>query len=252
MSNKERRIDISNIRNFFDLIIFDHNASREEMYNFLQDCLKFVFEYHYLDVKDFNVDLHSIKMQKDSCYFAYMQQKPTQINGFDVYLNHDHLVFKDYTKENLQILFSLMFTAMHEFGHIVQYIEHSRRMIKAEIREYDVTKNLNKKANNIDNRKKQNLVIAQCNKHLDAMQAISNIERNADYQAYKYCQILFRTMYNHEENEIIKNFYLMAIHYFNKIRKNRYKLYRISDKANKQAIKILNKNGIKKEDLLNK
>ena len=251
MSKKGHFIDISNIVKFFDLIIFDHNASRTEYHNFLQDCLKFVFEYHNLNVNDYNVELHSIKMEKNG-YLAYMQQRATQQNGFDVYLNHDHLVFKEYTKESLGTLFSLMFTAMHEFGHIIQYIEHNRHMIKAEIREYDVGVNINKKLSTITDRKKQNLIIAQCNRHLYAMDTISNIERNADYQAYKYCQILFNTMYEQEENEAIKTFYAYGIRCFNKLRQKRYELYRISDKDNKQAIKILNKNGIKKEDLLNK
>ena len=251
MSKKGHFIDISNIVKFFDLIIFDHNASRTEYHNFLQDCLKFVFDYHNLNVNDYNVELHSIKMEKNG-YLAYMQQKATQLNGFDVYLNHDHLVFKEYNGESLRTLFSLMFTAMHEFGHIVQYIENSRRMVKAAIREYDVTLNLNKKVDKINDRKKQNLVVAQCNRHFYAMDAISNIERNADYQAYKYCQILFNTMYEQEENEVIKTFYAYGIRCFNKLRQKRYELYRISDKDNKQAIKILNKNGIKKEDLLNK
>ena len=145
-----------------------------------------------------------------------------------------------------------MFTAMHEFGHIVQYVEHYNHMIKAQIREYDVGVNINKKLSKITDRKKHNLVVAQFDRHYQAYEAISNIERNADYQAYKYCQILFRTMYEQEENEAIKKFYLMAIHYMNKLRQKRYELYRISDKDNKQALKILKKNGINKEDLLNK
>ena len=251
MSKQGRRIDISNVRNFFDLIIFDHNASRTEYHNFLHDCLKFVFDYHNLDIKDFEVVIHSVKMENNG-YFAYMQQHATKFNTFDVYLNHDHMVFKEYNKQSLQTLFSLMFTAMHEFGHIVQYAEHYNHMIKAQIREYDVVTNINKKLSKINDRKKQNLVVAQFDRHYQAYEAISNIERNADYQAYKYCQILFRTMYEQEENEAIKNFYLMAIHYINKLRQKRYELYRISDKDNKQALKILKKNGINKEDLLNK
>ena len=89
MSKQGHRIDISNIRNFFDLIIFDHDASRTEYHNFLQDCLKFVFDYHNLNINDFNINLHSIKMPKDNYYLAYMQQHATKLNTFDVYLNHN-------------------------------------------------------------------------------------------------------------------------------------------------------------------
>ena len=140
---------------------------------------------------------------------------------------------------------------MHEFGHIIQYVEHYGHMKKAIIREIEVENKFDKNLIKAEP-KKQNLLMKQFSRHKTALESISNVERNADYQAYKYCQILFRSMYYQEENEAIKNFYLIAIHYFNKIRKNRYTLYRISDKTNKQAIKILNKNGIKKEDLLNK
>lgn len=252
MSKQGRRINISNIVKFFDLIIFDHEASRTEYQNFLNDCLKFVFDYHNLDINDFNVIIHSVKITENDDYLAYMCQHATKLNCFDVYLNHDHMVFKEFNKKSLKTLFSFMFCAMHEFGHIVQCAKHYKNMAKSEIRKYDVITNVNKKLSKINDRKKQNLIVAQFDKHYEAYEAISNIERNADYQAYKYCQILFRTMYEQEQIEEIKDFYLMAIHYCNKIRQERYELYRISDKSNKQAIKILNKNGIKKEDLLNK
>jgi len=282
MSTHRRKMNIYNIVKFFDLIMVEQNASREEVTNFLQDCLKFVFDYHNLDINDFNITFHNIKMDKYADYSAFMEAKRTRKNSlqFDVYFNYDEMVFKvqqendhikkshlpkglaknsleehysqvNYLKKPLQTLFSLMFTAMHEFGHIIQYVEHYRHMKKAIIREIEVANKFNKNLLKAKT-EKQNLLIKQFERHQTALESISNIERNADYQAYKYCQILFRTMYYHEENETIKNFYLMAIHYFNKIRKNRYHLYRISDKDNKQAISILNKNGIKKEDLLNK
>ena len=144
-----------------------------------------------------------------------------------------------------------MFTSMHEFGHIVQFITHPKYVKNFKTREHDVLVNLTKTLYHNDY-KNQKLIVKQYNKHEMAQESISNIERNADYQAYKYCQILFRTMYSNEDHEIIKSFFLLGIQYFNKIRKNRYVLYRKSDKSNKQALKCLEKYGIKEEDLLNK
>jgi len=250
MNKQNCDICISKIKDFFDLILFEHNASREEIDNFLHDCLKFVFEYNNLNINDYLIQFHSIKNTEDNSYYAYMQKSETCPNYYDVYFIHDNLVFKEFSKNNLSNLFYLMFVAMHEFGHIIQYSKHLKHMIKAEIREYDVDINFNKKLKNLD-AKKQNLVVSQYNRHYAAQDKISKIERNADYQAYKYCQLIFNALLEQEETASRQNFYLLGITTFNKIRKNRYCIYRSTDKENNQALKILKKYGIKKEDLFN-
>lgn len=241
---------ISKIKDFFDLILFEHNASREEVDNFLHECLKFVFEYHNLNINDYKIQFHSVKIPEDAYYEAVMQQHPTHSNWFDVYLNYNDMVFKNFTSYSLSKLITLMFASMHEFGHVIQYSKHLRHMEKAEIREYDVNINFNKKLKNLD-LKKQNLIIALYNKHYMAQDTISKIERNADYQAYKYCQLIFESLSEQAETSSRQHFYLLCINQIKKIRQSRYDLYRISDKENKQALKILKKYGIKKEDLFN-
>ncbi len=272
--SKSHGIDITNIRKFFYLILIHKNASREEVDNFLHDCLKFVFDYHDININNYKIQIHGVKFDNDYQCTAEVIQEYSHPNCFDVYLNYDELVFKVhrktdhnkksstkkdksnglYPKENIlkepiQTLFSLMFTSMHEFGHIVQYITHPKYMKNFKIREHETLINLTKTIRT-QNFKTQKLIVKQYNKHEMALESISNIERNADYQAHKYCQILFKTMCAHEENPVIKKFFLYAIQCFNKIRQNRYELYRKSDKASKQALKCLDKFGIKKEDLL--
>jgi len=41
---KELNQNLKNIRKFFNQIYYEENATKEEVYAFVQECLKFVFQ----------------------------------------------------------------------------------------------------------------------------------------------------------------------------------------------------------------
>ena len=246
---KDRFIDITKIRDFFDLILTSKNASREEVHNFLHACLKFVFDYNKLDINMFKIQFHAVKSFEDPNFEACMQQHNTHPNWFDVYFNYNDLVVKDVSQDSLRRLFSLMLAAMHEFGHIIQYVLHKNHMNKLETREDDVEYKKQKFLKTC-NKKKQNLVIRQFKRHEQAKMFISNVERNADYQAHKYLKMIFNSLIDIEDNAISLAFLEEGLTFINKTHQLEYYCYRIADKTNRQAIKILKKNGVKEEDLL--
>ena len=183
------KIDISNIQNFFDLILSERNASREEVYNFLQDCLKFVFAANKIDITKYEIQFHTIKLDKNDVFGAYMKQDMKKSNKFDIYFNQDDLVIKSLTIESIEHLLTLMFMALHEFGHIIQFIKHQDTMDCYDKEHQVVYKNMCDFVKYQD-RKSQSLITKQYLKHEEAKLLISVIERDASFQAYQYSKII--------------------------------------------------------------
>ena len=249
MSEQKVKIDISNIQNFFDLILCERNASREEVYNFLQDCLKFVFAINKIDISKYEIQFHTIKISDDDVFGAKMSQDMKKPNKFDVFFSQDDIVLKCLTKESIEQLFTLMFMALHEFGHIIQFIKYQDVMDAYDKEHEIVFKNMCDFVKYQD-RKSQNLITRQYLKHEEAKLLISSIERDASYQAYQYSKIIFNTLLTYEDDKIMQAFLQSGIKFSNKMRQDLYKKYRIADKENNEALRILNSFGIKKEDLL--
>lgn len=247
--NKKRRIDISKIQDFFDLILTERNASREEVHHFLWECLKFVFEFNNIDINQYEIQFHSLKSSQLKDFGAKMSQHQKYLNHFDVFLNHDKLFLKDLNQESISNLLSLMFMAMHEFGHIIQFIQHQDIMDDYD-REHKIVYNNMCNFVILHDRKSQNLITKQYLKHEKAKLLISTLERDADHQAYIYSKIIFKSLLDQEDDKVMQAFLKSAITFFNKIRKDNYYEYRIADKQNKEALRILGSFGVKKEDLL--
>lgn len=243
------KIDISNIQNFFDLILCERNASSEELYNFLQDCLKFVFAVNKIDINQYEIQFHTIKIADDDIFGAKMSQDMKKNNKFDVFFSQDDLVLKNLTTESIEHILTLMFMALHEFGHIIQFIKFQNIMDDYDKEHQIVYKNIGDIVKYQD-RKSQNLITRQYLKHEEAKLLISVIERDASYQAYQYSKIIFNTLLEYEDDPIMQAFLKTGIKFNNKMRQDLYKKYRKADKENKEALRILNDYGIKEEDLL--
>lgn len=248
MKNR-RKIDISNIQDFFDLILTERSASREEIDNFLHDCLNFVFDYNKIDISKYDIQFHAIKECKLKDFGAKMSQHQKYLNKFDVFFNDNSLVLKNLSQTSISNLLSLMFMAMHEFGHIIQFIQHQDIMDNYD-REHKIVYRYMCDFVSLQDRKAQNLITKQYIKHEEAKLLISSLERDADHQAYVYSKVIFNALLKQEDDIVMQSFLKSAIIFFNKMRQDNYYEYRIADKQNKKALKILSKFGIKEEDLL--
>lgn len=246
---KNKRIDISPIQDFFDLILSERNASREEVDSFLHACLKFVFDINNVDINQYQIQFHALNSCQLKDFGAKMSQHQKYLNNFDVYFNDSALTMKNLNQDSISKLLSLMFMAMHEFGHIIQFIKHQDIMDDYD-KEHKVVYKYMCDFVCMQDRKSQNLITKQYIKHEEAKLLISSLERDADYQAYRYCKIIFNSLLQQEDNEIMKAFLKRGIIFFNKMRKDNYYEYRIADKQNQEALRILATFGIKKEDLL--
>jgi len=249
MSKHGRKIDISKIQDFFDLILTERNASREEIDNFLHECLNFVFAINKIDISKYDINFHTLKQAQLKDFGAKMSQHQKYNNKFDVYFNDNSLVLKNLNQNSISNLLSLMFEAMHEFGHIIQFIKHQDIMDDYD-REHKLVYRYMCDFVVCQDRKAQNLITKQYIKHEEAKLLISSLERDADYQAYRYTKIIFTSLLQQEDDKVMQSFLKSAIVFFNKMRQDNYYEYRIADRQNKIALNILGRYGIKKEDLL--
>ena len=53
--------NLTNIKNFFHLMCYEQNATREEVYNFLQELIKYVFKKNNIKLDDFTINIHFVK-----------------------------------------------------------------------------------------------------------------------------------------------------------------------------------------------
>jgi len=166
MKNKLNK-NLTNIRNFFELIYKEGNATKEEVYNFLRECLTYVFDQNCLNPEDYEVNFHFLSTGRDRSadkklskaqkednslldgFSAYVQASEYDDRKFDVYFPKDMASFKisspfkcgknrDYDDalyeyiERFANYFNFVFTTLHEFAHIVQYITTPDIMAEAD------------------------------------------------------------------------------------------------------------------------
>jgi len=113
---KELNSNLKNIRKFFSQIYYENNATREEIYNFLQECLKFVFDRNNLNLKDYNITFHILKQLPLKSCDATMIANDKDENKFDVFLKADSLKIKDIKDVNAFLYY--IYVCLHEYGHI--------------------------------------------------------------------------------------------------------------------------------------
>ena len=105
MSKQGRKIDISKIQDFFDLILTERNASREEIDNFLHECLNFVFAINKIDISKYDINFHTLKQAQLKDFGAKMSQHQKYNNKFDVYFNDNSLVLKILNQNSISNIF---------------------------------------------------------------------------------------------------------------------------------------------------
>lgn len=229
--------NLNAIKGFFYLIYKEGNASRQEVYNFLRECLRFVFVENNLNLDDFDIQFHFINEEdkfiktnkqikkeiKDNSYFlngfnAIMQADDKNPKKFDVYFPSKFASFKISEpfkyKQNedkdiafecfilqFEDYFGFIFTAFHEFGHIIQYITESKQMNEYDKKHSELDGDLKLIKKFMPNSKEKRLIIKTIEQHIDASNYVAPYEEDADSQATYYYSTLLITLLEQSENE---------------------------------------------------
>ena len=238
---KELSPNLKNIRNFFELIYYNNNASREEVYNFLCECLKFVFQKNNLNLKDFEINLHILKKLPKKSSDASMVANDKDEKKFDVYLSSSALKIKN--DHDVMAFLYYIYVFLHEFGHIIQYIKHPDDMgiFDDEYIAYEETYNdlILVKHKNKEFRRMSNGFA----KFFDSIDSISPVEKNANKQAYTYYRDILDQLIMHEKDENLAEFYASAYTNLQYIRKDDHIFYRKYNKIQKDALATLKEYG---------
>ena len=78
----------------------------------------------YIDINQYQIQFHALKQCNLKDFGAKMSQHQKNLNIFDVSFNESALTLKNLNQDSISELLKLMFMAMHEFGHIIQFIKH--------------------------------------------------------------------------------------------------------------------------------
>lgn len=241
-------IDLTNVRNFFNLVIHEGNASREEVFNFLQECLNFVFVANDLDVTEYDITIHAVKRMLSQNQGAYMY-KGVKPNEFHVHFLKDSMVLKEFNNDSISELLKLIIMAFHEFGHIIQYIKSEEFMNNFDNTYFEVHEFLNEYLP-LCEKKEQNLILKQFLKHREAKGYISIVEKDANSQSYEYFKSMINAIKTDETDEALLHLYDIILKFINQTKKYRHLDYRVGNKDNREALNILQQHGFSKGDLL--
>ncbi len=235
--------NLTNIRNFFELIFTQGNATKEEVNNFLRECLNYIMAENSLDPNEYTVIFHFVpsklgrnsnkKLSKSQIeenmlmggYSAYVEGDEKDDKKFDVYFPKELASFKitspfhcgknrDYDQaldeyiESFGKYFDFIFTAMHEFSHIMQYILTPDIMASTDetaINHMKVEYALRKY---MPNSKDKRLFLRILEKYFEAASYTSACEADADEQATQYYIDLLCQLTNAEKCAQLKDFFL--------------------------------------------
>lgn len=243
MENKLNK-NLTNIRNFFELIFTQGNATKEEVYNFLQECLHYVFDQNCLKVEDYDVSLHFLpancgkkpnqKLSKAQLkenilmdgFHAYVEACEYDDKKFDVYFPKNMSSFKitspfqcgknrDYKDaqneyiERFEEYFYFIFTVLHEYSHIIQYVTAPDIVAEADETAINHAKMEYAVRNFMPNSKDKRLLLRLMEKYFVASSYTCSCEMDADEQATQYYTDILCEIYNAEKNKELALFLLV-------------------------------------------
>ena len=242
MKNKLNK-NLTNLRNFFELIYTTGSATREEVDSFLRETLKFVFNENALNVEDYEVNFHflpsksnkkpnqklSKQQMKDNMlvggFCAYVQADEADDRKFDVYFPQEMRSFKittpfqcgknrDYDEaldeyiERFGNYFNFIFTLLHEYSHIIQYITMPDIMAEADETEINHAKIEYATKKFMPNSKEKRLLLRLLENYFKASSYTCESEMDADEQATQYYTDILCQIINAEQNAELVDFLL--------------------------------------------
>ncbi|MBQ8615538.1 MAG: hypothetical protein IJ415_03120 [Clostridia bacterium] len=244
---KELNQNLKNIRNFFSLIYYQKSATREEIYNFLQECLKFVFEENNLDINDYKIIFHFVKF-KEKTRNASVVPEDNNDYTFHVKIKKQALTYNEINfdletaNEKMGDLLEIVLSAFHEYAHIIQYINNLDDMLKFDYKWLTVEETID----SFEGSKNKNVkrISKELTNYLDAQEFISKVEKDATTQAHRYYRKMLDLLIIHEQDEELANFFASIYVFVNSLRKDDFKEYRKQNSREKQIVSTLKAYGI--------
>ena len=272
-----KNINTDKLLNFFKLLHKEHEASTEEVFNFSRDCLEYVFKLQNIDISKYTINLHFVRLETESDGRSYMIQDEKDENKFEIYADITDLKFqpkplsqmvyydeaksRNYNKDhfnddklkytNALTKFSYFLnTILHEYAHVIQYIKAPNLITKSDMDKYLTAKNMQKYLTTITDKDKSRTVEKQFNTHYFEKDFTRLVEKDANRQATLYTITMLKHLINSTDDFKLKIFLYNLYKVSKQIKKEDYLAYRISNKKNKQAIKILNENDVPEDCFL--
>lgn len=117
--------NLQKIKEFLELTFYEKNATQEEVFNFLQESLKYIFKQNKLNFNDYKVNIHFVSDKVLDDAEAKMFPDEKYANKFDVLFNKKSKSYKCKDPDDTSKFFSFVYYAFHEFSHIIQFIKSS-------------------------------------------------------------------------------------------------------------------------------
>ncbi|MBO5955113.1 MAG: hypothetical protein J6Q13_04040 [Clostridia bacterium] len=260
--NINPQTNLTNIRNFLQLIYWEENASQEEVYNFLQECVTYVFNQYGIDRNKFDIGIHFVDKSVLGDSTARMIRDEKYENKFYILLNKTHKSFKVTNKnfnskyymnmikkeesfttpgdEDVSNFYFFIIGTMHEIGHIIQYIRNKNAMYLSDKSMEDFEESMQLIKYLMPNSKQKRAILKNLEIHADALEFMSPIEKDADKKAYIYFVSILQDLINIEENEEMLEHYYNLYDFIQSIRKDYFISYRKHNIRNRTAIISLN------------
>ena len=260
--NTEPQTNLTNIRNFLHLIYWEENASQEEVFNFLQECVTYVFNQYGIDRNKFNIGIHFVSIHVLQDAEAKMVKDEKHENKFYILLNKKNKSFKcsnkNYdskyhqikdkkgeiystpTDEEISNFYTFIISFLHEVGHVIQYIRNPKVMCESDENTKDFEDSFEIIDKIMPKCKEKRAIIKNLNNHRDALYYMSQIERDADKKAYIYFVSILQNLIRNEQDEDFLEHLCSLYNFTNHIRKDFFTSYRKHNIRNRTAINCLN------------
>ena len=244
---RELNQNLKNIRNFFGLIYYQKSATREEIYNFFYELLKFVFAENNLDINDYKIIFHFVKFEAKT---RNASMKPEDNNDFTFHvkikkeaLTYNEINFDlETANEKMGDLLEVALSALHEYAHIMQYIKNLDNMLKFDYKLLTVEETIDSFEVSKDKNVKK--IQKELKNYLDTQEFISKVEKDATTQAHRYYRKMLDLLIIHEQDEELANFFASIYVFVNSLRKDDFKEYRKQNSRKKQIVSTLTAYGI--------
>ena len=234
--------NLNNIRSFLELIYYNHNATKEEVKDFLRNCMQFIFEINSIDVNNFDITFHFPQSKIFTKCEALVRADDKKEDKFDVYFNYE--VFKVKNKIDTENYTYPISIAFHEFSHILQYILNRDELDIFDADNIEIHKIIDIiSSKNFRSPEKQKAK-KNLEKYLNCLESISIYEKEADSISYATSKLLFNTLLKNETNTDLSIFYLDCLNYLQFLRKEEHIIYRKFSKIKKDVVNQLKSSSI--------
>ena len=172
------------------------------------------------------------------------------LNKFDIIFNKKYQSYKFKNQDDDSKFFSFVYYAFHEFSHLIQFIKNPEET-RSITEQHD---NLNKSITIIKrlmiNSKEKRLIIKSLKNHLNAIEFMDSVERDANQQAYDYFISILQQLIAVEYREDFVDFLCSLYNFLEDIKKDNYAIYKKYGRINQANLLRLSKTNW--QDELNK